>query len=999
MPACLGLVATALAPHAEGQATPEAQADLSEVVVTGTRIRRVEGQSSTASATSISAQELTEQGDQSLGDALNDLPALRATWSQANSTRFIGTAGMNWLDLRGLGPERTLVLVNNRRHVTSSPGDNYVDVNSIPSDLLDRVDIVTGGNSAVYGSDAVAGVVNFVLRRDFEGLLFRAQAGESSQGDRRSEFLSLTAGRNFADGRGNVALAAEWSSTDALYYRQRESLTGSRRGRRLFMLSEDPSDDPGGSDGIPDNLFYDGGLFDGTIAVGGVVHGADPDDPRIFSFDAAGNLAETVPGLDLREFGTPVVRMDANPGGLVTYAETGQLAPGLERFGADLVAHLDLADGFRPFIEAKFSHVDVVQTGGPSFWRGSIAGSFARIDTGLSGGTELKCSNPFLSAQALGVMQQLGLCATPGETFEMSRLNVDFGARGELHDRDTYRVVAGVEGDLRSGWRYEAALNYGRLDTRMRSLNNLVTYDLEGRPDGFLLAIDAVRNPAGEIVCGVNADADPANDRPDCVPIDVFGTGAPSQAALDFVNTTGTRKERAEQFVASAYLTGELPLAAFAAGRPTVAIGAEYRNEQAWSVFDELSASGGTFQNAIQPFFPPDLRVSEAFGELRVPILFDRPGVRELSFEAAGRISDYDNSTGTVSAWNAGLLYSPVPALVLHANYSTSVRAPTQADLYRPISQDFARINDPCDVLFVGDEITHPYRVGNCAAAGLAPDFENAPARTGSIGFVQGGNPLLVEEQGESFTMGARYAPSRLPGLSLAADYFDIEVTDLIVPPSAQQILNACYDSPSGLDSPFCRTIERLPSGEFAPVALVASGYNYARQVTEGIDADVTYARDLRNGHRLSARLLATWVFELTNYADLDNPRLADRQLSELGNPELAFNLDVAYLIGNLGLGYSLRYAGPQTIGFYEEQHAFNGNPPTDADIYPRRNYPSSTIHSIRGEYAIGEQVLVFAGVDNLTDSLPPLGLLGDAPGEPYDAIGRYFYVGLTFGR
>ena len=363
------LLAIAFPALAQQPPTFEPQVDLAEVVVTGSRIRRVEGQAATLSITPIAPEELNDQGDISLGDALNDLPALRATWSQANSSRFIGTAGMNWLDLRGLGPERTLVLVNNRRHVTSSPGDNFVDVNSIPSGLIERVDLITGGNSAVYGSEAVAGVVNFITRRDFEGLSLRAQSGQSSEGDRKSEFVSLAAGRNLAESRGNVALAVEWSSTDALYYRQREALTGSRGGRRLFMLSEDTTDEPGGSDGIVDNPYYDGGLFDGSIAVGGLVEG---DDGRIFTFDANGNLVETVPDLDLRPFGTPVVGLDANPGGLVSYTETGQLAPGLERYSANLFAHLEMSEAFRPFLEAKFVHVDVVMVGGPSLWRGSI---------------------------------------------------------------------------------------------------------------------------------------------------------------------------------------------------------------------------------------------------------------------------------------------------------------------------------------------------------------------------------------------------------------------------------------------------------------------------------------------------------------------------------------------------------------------------------------------------------------------------------------------------
>jgi outer membrane receptor protein involved in Fe transport len=273
----------------------------------------------------------------------------------------------------------------------------------------------------------------------------------------------------------------------------------------------------------------------------------------------------------------------------------------------------------------------------------------------------------------------------------------------------------------------------------------------------------------------------------------------------------------------------------------------------------------------------------------------------------------------------------------------------------------------------------------------------NTIARTQAIGFRQGGNPDLVEEEGESYTIGVRYAPAFLPGLSLSIDYFDIEVTNLISPASAQAVLNSCYDSASGIDNAFCEVINRIPeSGLFAPVALVTSGFNYARQETEGLDLDMSFETQLAGSHRLTARLLATRVFELNNFLDPENPGLANRVLGELGDPELALNLDLDYAIGDLSLGYGLRYVNGQTIGFYEEQHAFNGNPPTDADIYPRKRYPSAAVHSIRGKYSFGEKLAMFGGVDNLTDSLPPLGLLGNLPGEPYDAIGRYFYLGLS---
>jgi outer membrane receptor protein involved in Fe transport len=209
----------------------------SQIVVTGTRIARPT-LSSAVPLTSVSVGELTETGDVSLGDALNDLPSLRSTYSQGNSTRFIGTSGLNILDLRGLGVSRTLVLVNGKRHITASPGDYLVDVNTIPVDLLERVDVVTGGNSAVYGSDAVAGVVNFVLKRNYDGISLRGQGGISSRGDRGSHFIAGTWGKNFADGRGNVAVSAEYARQEEVRFLARDYLTGAISGRCQFQTIE-----------------------------------------------------------------------------------------------------------------------------------------------------------------------------------------------------------------------------------------------------------------------------------------------------------------------------------------------------------------------------------------------------------------------------------------------------------------------------------------------------------------------------------------------------------------------------------------------------------------------------------------------------------------------------------------------------------------------------------------------------------------------------------------
>lgn len=254
------------------------------IIVTGSRIRRP-NLDSTIPVTSVGAEQVLETGQISVGDQLNQLPQLRATFSQANSTRFIGTAGQNSLDLRGLGTDRTLVLINGRRQVSNAPGSFRWDTNNVPADLIERVDVVTGGNSAIYGSDAIAGVVNFVMKREFEGVQLRAQAGISDEGDSGSQFVSGIFGKNFAEGRGNITLAGEYARQEALYILDRAQ----GRDRRQFQLVQNlgpitnpfagvpirATGEPSAGDGVPDTQFI-GGLVRTNTSVGGLFAAACP---------------------------------------------------------------------------------------------------------------------------------------------------------------------------------------------------------------------------------------------------------------------------------------------------------------------------------------------------------------------------------------------------------------------------------------------------------------------------------------------------------------------------------------------------------------------------------------------------------------------------------------------------------------------------------------------------------------------------------------------------
>jgi outer membrane receptor protein involved in Fe transport len=1020
-----------------GQAVAEDDSGTS-IVVTGTRINRP-NLTSTVPITSVGAQELTNTGNLSLGDRLNQLPQLRQTFSQANSTRFIGTAGINALDLRGLGNTRTLVLVNGRRIVTATPGVNRPDVNNIPTDLVDRVDIVTGGNSAIYGSDAVAGVVNFVLKRNFDGIRVRGQGGISSRGDRGSYFASLTAGHNFGDDRGNVAVALEWAKTNTLFNSFRERQTGSTSGRSQFNATENvganlnpnagplrPAEGSTGN-GIPDTTFLRN-VLNNNISVGGLLTASCPIAAAAGESAAAfaARRAATCTGLanfananPLNEFGrtfvfTPDGSLIRNPcitdlrpfgssncvGGLgSSLRESGMLAPGLERKSATLLAHFELAEAFVPFINAQFVRVDANQEGQPTFFNNTFS-----------------INNPFLTPQAQATLATL---LAPGTTtFAAQRFNIDFGGRGELHKRENYQVVVGANGTFNDDWRYEVSFNYGRLWTYYETKGNILRAQ-------YARSINAVRNSAGNIVCAVNADVPTANDDPACVPVNLFGDGQVSQAALDYFGVTSSRVQRANLYDATAFVSGDFSQLFELPGGPIgFVLGAEYRRETAFAAYDPVTSdpAGLTFLNVIPDFVPPAMVVKDAFAEISFPLLRDMPFAHELTIDAAGRFSDYNiGSTGTVFAYNVNGTWAPVSDIRFRAGYARSIRAPSQGDLFSPLSQTFLNgLIDPCGQQNINN---NPNRVANCAAAGVpttqtftvggvtsTEPFSNRPA-SGISGF-NGANPNLREERGTSLTIGTVIQPRFIPGLSVTIDYYDIKIDNVIFSLAAQTIINQCYDAPGGINNQFCAAIFRNPNGTFAGQSNVNHGggtadltptgpsfisgpFNFAKQETSGIDFDAAYRTTIAGDFKVNLRGILSYVFEKNNYTDINDPLFYDRQLSELGDPQWQGQFSANVDKGIYGFGYRFRYIGKQVIALqYETQNSVQGRPPTNPDALPRIWYPEVMYHDARFEIRPADRFKFYVGVDNFLDRLPPFDLQGNEGGNPFDVVGRFFYAG-----
>ncbi|KQN39351.1 hypothetical protein ASG37_07185 [Sphingomonas sp. Leaf407] len=1019
------------------------------ITVTGSRIARP-NLDSASPVTSVSAELLTNTADTSLGDALNQLPALRSTFSQANSTRFIGTAGVNYLDLRGLGTERTLVLVNNRRHVTSSPGSYEVDINTIPNALLERVDVLTGGQSAVYGSDAIAGVVNFVLKRDFEGLDARVQAGVTDRGDRGSYIASIVGGKNFNDNRGNIAISAEYARSQPVYFTDRDYQTGAYSGTPTFGTSEYTLDEvglPNGSDGISDTTFFarPGSRFSNR-SIGGTVltscpantaanatrrglvcsggRGAlapNPANPAaafgpgtgaelsdVYLFNGAGVLVRNRFDIDNRPIGGSIYG-----GQTATGLEGAMLLPGLDRINTNLLFNYEFSPAVQAFVEAKYVHVTANQTSTQPTFNGSLLTNVFFLD------------NPYLSAENVATLRSI---LAPGATsFTLNRFNNDIGTRAEDHTRDTYRVVAGLRGSLSTtgNLTYEISGNYGRTDTY---------YETGGNVDvaKFNAASRAVRNASGQIVCAVNNDTVTTNDMPGCVPLNLFGIGQSSQAALDYVLFTSSRKQWAEQINAVGFISGDTSgLFTLPGGNIGFSLGGEYRREDAFSDYDDFTQSGATFLNSISAFDPKAVEVYEGFGELRVPLLKDQ-FIHELTIEGAGRYSKYSTADKGVWAYNVGGIFAPVRDVRVRLTYARAVRAPNLGDLYATRSETFANgFVDPCGVSQRG---VNPNRARNCAAAGVPTQitytqdngqtvtvpWENT-AGSGLSGFNQG-NLNLSPETSNSFTLGAVFEPRFLPGLALTVDYYDIEVKNVISGLSGQAIIDRCYDDPVGIDNPFCaatfrRTTtnpltngtlagqaDRVFQGVATPVNLGRVGpsflnqpFNYAALKTSGIDVDLSYRRKIGD-LTVVARAIVSWLDEREQFIYITAPDQSLRVNGVLGDPEWRGRFNLSAATSAFDVSYDLNWTGSQAITSWEVQHTHQGRGPTNLDAFPFKDYPDQFTHDIQIGLRANDKFRFYFGVDNMLDTLPPYGLTGTGAGSGiYGVQGRTFYGGTRF--
>ena len=953
------------APAAAPTAADAAQADDPvDIVVTGSRIARPEIDSPTP-VTSYSSASLQQSGRVNVTDFLTQNPALigsSTSASQSGSTADNGAAGVNLLNLRNLGADRTLVLVDGRRHVAGLPGTAAVDINTIPADLIERIDVTTGGASAIYGADGVSGVVNFVLKRDFEGLVARAQTGVSEYGDAGSRFFSLTGGKNFAGGRGNIALNYEFRDDDRVSSFARERTGNPLRTYGIVRDPTDIPDDPTRFDRVrTNNLRY------ADSSRGGAV---DLDLDGVPDFNGDGGVYDrgvNLPGTGLVQGGdsTPVAGYQ------------GDLQPKNRIHNVNLLSSFEVSPALRLFAQGKYTNTHSYTVSQPSF-------DFF---------TYLAPDNAFL-------IDRFGADAAANGAL-VSRDNFDFGVRGESSKRETYRSVIGADGQISDHARYEFSYTYGRTDSRFLSTNYRIS-------DRYFAALDAVRDPTtGQIVCRSDLDPtaniDPNNfDAPattftpgagsGCQPLNILGEGSPSAAALGFVQADMVNFYRVQQHVVSGSISGDFGQFFELPGGPIgFALGAEYRKESSRFDPDPRVEQGELLDFSQVGPQRGSFDVKEAFGELRVPLLKDLPFANTLEFNAALRVSDY-STVGNTTTWQVSGIWAPVRDIRFRGGYSEAVRAPNISELYAPVSGAFSFIDDPCDPENLPEGTQ--YRVANCqatlTAAGLSPaqiaafNPVNDPVATASLPGRTGGNRGLREETAKTWTAGVVLLPRFLPGLSITADWYNINLANAVNSPTAQQLADLCVDQPT-LDNPYCSNVSRSGVTGYVNDYLLQPE-NVAAFRTQGLDLQVAYSLNAGNLGRFNLKLVGNYLDRLDFVPTPGAEREDQLELPTLPAPKYAGTFDLTWTKGAVTLNYGLNYSS-KVRRFTRDQVSANPDIAAPEYLYYRERWE----HDIQASIAVEKNFSFYFGANNLTGAgVEPTGY---GP-YSYSFLGRYYYAG-----
>lgn len=974
----MGGVALAASLSAQPVWAQDADVAIEEIVVTGTRIRRTDTETSAPVAV-VSAQTLADRGVVQVGDMLNQISSNAPSFAIGDGTGAAAGNGQQFVNLFGLGAGRTLTLVNGRRMVTTSQsravegvsglGDRVVDTNIIPAGLIERIDVVQAGGAAVYGSDAIAGVVNYVLRDNFEGVELDAQYGVSSRGDYPKQSLRGTFGKNFLDGRANLAVDLEWSKTESLldYDRPRSNLARVTISNPLNTSLTD------GIPAVTENLntrFV-------TFNANGVISRAGPPFASQIGAVAGQPIQSNAQGTafipyDIGNLLNPRVPPFTSGGDGLPFQELAALNVGVERWVGNAIGHIDITDRVKLSGEFMYAKIEGRDPYGSQASNTVLNGA----DTG-AGAIPLSRTNPYLTpamSAALGA---------GGPPLFISKFWTDLlPTREILNTTETVRAVLALEGDFDFAERnFYWSLSASHAETDGES------YGWGVNTARFNNAINAVRNSAGAIVCGVNADAITANNDAACAPLNPFGTGNVSQDARLYVTTPVGSDYLNTQDDYLATLGGdlfELP-----AGMVKFSVAYEHRREKAkFSPFiaDQQGLTGSQVPTlATEGAYNTD----EFSGEILVPIVggdFTLPFMQSLEFDGAYRRVKH-SIAGSEDVWGAGLRWEVIDGLTIRGSTSRNFRAPTLDQLFAPSRTALSNSgNDPCDADRINSGPNPAVRLANCQALfaanpGFGPlaTFQNQSENFDRAQVTTGGNLDLRNEVSKTNTIGFIFQPTFAPGLTIVVDRIDVDLTDGLSAFLPTDFMAACYDSTSP-SAEICGTFTRDAEGNTATAK--STTFNAGKVAFRGETYNINYRFpigrffDDRDLGELELSLDATHTTRLeTSVTGFD----ATREDGTTAQPDWLVQFDTVYARGPFRASYQLTYLPEAKINVFDT-----------IESTPTPTIKENYRHNVSAAYDFGKYT-VRGGVINVTDEEPSF------PTRSYgDIFGRQYYVGLN---
>ncbi len=956
--------------------------EIEEITVTGSRIKRADYQTASP-VVSLAAEAFKQSGTINAEELINTLPQIVPSFSSGNNNPG---NGQSWINLRGLGSARNLVLVDGKR-MTPSNEDAIVDINSIPTAMIDRVEIMSGGASAVYGSEAIAGATNFILKNDFNGVDLSAQTGISAENDTEVNAIELLIGSDLADGKGNVMV---WAT-----YNDRERLG---KGERAFSeqavsaTSFFPSGHIRRAAGngwtlasVQDVFVNMYGAAAPTV-VGTLVGN---DDGTLFTQGGAGegivNFREVI-GQDIdgqwvaQNFRNGTI--DNNTRYSYNFEPWNNLIIPQKRINIGSNMNLFVTDSVEVYGRILFTNYSSSTQLAPS------PAPTSRNITNPAAAFEFTVpfDNPFVLANA-GLSQILasrtgdnvGLPgAGPTEDFIYRRRFIENGPRIEIYERDVYQVIFGTRGDITDNWSFDIWGGHGKYNEQLTQRGNVSTT----RVESLLDAADG-----GVSICAGG--------------LDPVGANTLSAECAAYVGAAAKNNTRIEQNQVEASITGdlfELP-----AGDMSAAFGVFYHEMDYTFEADELLRTGDVSGFNAQDNISGIVNNTDLFMELYVPILTDMTGFQDLGATFGYRYTDH-NRAGTFDSFKAELTWGIVDSFRIRGGFQRAVRAPNVGELFSPLNEDNPQVTDPCN--FNGAFRTGPDGAAVealCLSQGILPsEIATYLQSTGQVSAFQGGNPNLGEESADTFTIGFVFQPDFVEGLQISVDYYDIDIEDVITFIDPSTVVNRCFNgqgfNPSFSSSnEWCARFGRsTTTGEIVDLLEVQENIGGLR--TSGIDLQIDWAFDIGNAGSLAFNLVTTFVDEFAEQSQQGEPfidfagTIGENSAEILSDVKGA--LTTVWDISDFSTALRLRYLPSM------EHEASVLVQSTDPAICNCTGVGSVVYVDLSTRWQATDALSIRLGIDNLTDEDPELYTpdqdSGTAP-SAYDVIGQRYFLAATY--